>query len=106
MKYRQEIVNCFAMHPWMLRDASYHSKLPKDIADWYCYVEDCGHNILALPKSLVDDAFATDNIQGFLAPVAVRTVLRGYVMRDGYVVVDVRYDPFLGIYTPDGDDEY
>lgn len=106
MKFRQEIVNSFASHPWILHDTPYHSKLPSDIEDWHCYVEDCGHSILCLPKCMVDEAFATDNIQVFLTPIAVRTVLRGYSIRDGYVVVDVEYDRFLGIDTPDDDDEY
>lgn len=106
MRYRQEIRDVFSSCPEMLVERPYHSALPSDILKWHCYVADCGHNILCLPKCLVDEVFATENIQGFLAPIAVRTVLRGYLMREGYVIVDVEYDPLLGIDTPDGDDEY
>lgn len=106
MKYRQEIMDAFSSCPGLLVKRAYHSTLPPDISAWYCYLSDCGHSILCLPECLADEASATDNVQDFLAPVSVKTVLRGYRMREGYVVVDVEYDRLFGISTPDEDDEY
>lgn len=106
MNNREIVMNFFKSFPEMLSSVPYHSELPSDIAEWHCYVADCGHNILSLPKCLVEEALASNNIQGFLAPVSVKTVLRGYQMLEGYVVVDVKFDPLLGIDGPEDDEEY
>lgn len=80
--------------------------LPPELWRWYCYYPDCGHSICIIIKSMADAAFQSGAPQNYLAPIPVKTALRGYEIRDGYIVVDVEYDEFLGIKTPSEDSEY
>lgn len=86
---------------------AYERQLPADLAPWHCYTIDGGHNILATIPMLLT-ANPTDP-EAFLVPIPVQSVLRGYEMRDGYVLAldpRISYDRNLGLVTPRGDDEY
>lgn len=85
------------------RDALYHSDLPNELSPWYLYPYDSGHSILCVLKA--DWDLHTDKTQ-LQVPVPVKTVLRGYEIRDGFVVVDVPYDETLGLRAPPEDDEF
>ena len=82
----------------------YPARLHVALTEWYCYTVDGGHSILAALKS----AYTPDaDPSTFLAPVPVKTVLRGYaITEDGYILVDVPYDPELGLITDPADAEY
>lgn len=81
----------------------YPAPLPADVLPWYAYTRDGGHSIVcALAQHYQPDTDLTDE----LVPVPVKTVLRGYTVRGGYVVVDAAYRPDVGLVTPPEDDEF
>ena len=85
----------------------YHSPLPAELAEWYCYTVDGGHSILCLLERDAGEAAASHNLTDHLVPCPVRAVLRaGYRIQRGYVVVDLPSDQELGLLTEAGDDEY
>lgn len=83
------------------RRHSYLRPLPVDLVPWYVYVRDVGHSIVCRLKDSVPD----EDIAAYMVVIPVRTVLRGYEMNNGIVVVDWPFDPDLGLMTPYGDDE-
>lgn len=116
----------------MYRDTPYVRELPVELAPWHGYLLDAGHCIWSIPgksvrtftnsaRSLVCDehhiqAAAYDvndvmskndlEIQEWLIPASVKSVLRGYKIVRGYVVNNLAYDPDIGLLQPDGDDEF
>ena len=80
----------------------YHAPLPAELANWYAYASDCGHNVVCLLKR---DYRETGDLKGSLVPVPVKAVLRGYEIKRGYVVVDVAYSAQVGLLTDPSDDE-
>lgn len=88
---------------YLVEGVRYHSELPAELAAWYVYTSDGGHSIVAVLAATMSGAA---DLTRLLVPVPVRSVLRGYELRDGYVVVDLPYDPALGLLTPAEDDEY
>ena len=90
-----------AIGPYLVRGRRYHSPLPPELHRWYAYTVDGGHSIVCrLRGHMTDDPFSD------LIPVPVQSVLRGYTVEGGYVVVDLPYDPDLGLITPEEDDEF
>jgi hypothetical protein len=85
------------------RDALYHSDLPNELSTLYLYPYDSGHSILCVLKTDWDLDVDKTQLQ---VPVPVKTVLRGYEIRDSFVVVDVPYDETLGLRAPVQDHEY
>lgn len=103
MNARESIIRT-ALGPWYVPGKQYHSSLPPELATWYCYPSDSGHSILCVLKQHYRPG--EDNT-GYLVPVPVKTVLRtGYAVDNGYIVVDLPYDPKLGLVTPHEDDEF
>ncbi len=43
--------------------------------------------------------------ENYMIPIPVKTVMRDYQIRDGFVIVDLPYDE-CGVITPEEDDEY
>jgi hypothetical protein len=86
------------MSPHMLRfDRAYPGRLGRELQVWHAYVLDSGHSIFCLLAGQED---------GGLIPAPVRSVLRGYTIReDGYVVADLPYDRQLGLLVPEDDEE-
>lgn len=87
---------------------AYPGTLPADLAPWHCYTVDGGHSILAtIPLLLTANPTDPDS---FLVPIPVKSVLRGYELREpGYVLAlspRISYDRNLGLVTPREDDEY
>lgn len=81
-------------------DAHYHTPLPVEVAPFYCYPLDSGHSILAVPSGLEPRV-------EHLVPVPVATMLRlGWFMQDGLPVVDLPYDPELGLVVEPADEEW
>ncbi len=66
----------------------YHSPLPGDVAQWYVYTRNSGHRILSvINKDLVENMSERD-YEERLVSVPVKTVLRGYTIQSGFVVID------------------
>jgi hypothetical protein len=85
------------------RTKSYPQTLPPELQRWYCYPLDGGHSIVVAIAS----RYASDRSpEEFLVPAPVKTVLRGYESRDGYIVVDLPYNNDVGLITPAGDEEF
>jgi len=83
---------------------SYPEPLPPDLAPWYVYTQDGGHQIaIALASFYRPGASPAD----FVVPAPVRAVLRqGWTVRDGWVVCDLPYDTDMGLITDPGGNEY
>jgi hypothetical protein len=85
----------------------YHTKLPPELEAFYTYTPDGGHSIECLLAEQSAEAFTTHSVRDHLVPCPVKAVLRvGYRVQRGYVVVDLPYDPDLGLLTEPEDDEY
>jgi hypothetical protein len=79
----------------------YHSPLPKELEQFYCYMQDGGHCILVLLPGCKNRP-----VEDYIIPAPVKAVLRrGYTVQDGYVVCDLPYSESLGL-TCAKDDEY
>ncbi len=103
----QDIIRA-TLGPYLVDGKKYPVELPKEIAPWYCYLADSGHNVLALLVSSMSPGLQPDSpeILKLLCPVPVKTVLRSYERFGPYVLVDVPYSERFGLMPPDGDDEY
>lgn len=85
----------------------YHSPLPKDLRDWYCYMPDGGHSILAALGQHVTEDMGSKALGELLIALPVKTVLRDYHLQAGVPVVGgVEYDSTVGARVPNGDTEY
>jgi hypothetical protein len=88
---------------YYVADKSYHSDLPGELHPWYVYLSDCGHNIVCI---LARDYQENGELTKFLLPVPVKTVLRDYQIKNGYVVVDLPYSSEEGLLISEEDDEF
>lgn len=91
---------------WEVTGKKYHSQLPDDAMPWYVYTQDGGHSAFAIAEFHARAAFESDDPTQFLIPMPVKIVLRGYRVRDGFLVVDAPYDNSLGLLTSDEDHEF
>jgi hypothetical protein len=77
--------------------------LPDELKSWYCYTNAYGHSLAVALKS----RFASHKAPlQFLELAPVKTVLRGYDVVDGYIVIDVPYTTQIGLQVPPGDREW
>jgi len=87
---------------FLVEGKEYPTPLPNALKRWYCYASGHGHSIASVLKScLMSYQFPMHYLE--LAPV--KTVLRGYDVVDGYIVIDVAYSPQNGLRVPPGDSE-
>ncbi len=102
--HAQRLIDVVAID--FLVDGKFYSKpLPVDLHIWYCYTSDSGHSIMCAIKSLYTPG--GDDIENFLVPVSVKSVLRaGYSEQDGFIVVDLPYDSQVGLMTPEEEYEF
>ena len=76
------------------------ARIPKEIRFAYTYNSETGHSILAIPSCLANESKGRET--DYLIPMPLRYVLeKGYVLRDGYLYVDVKYDPVFGADIPE-----
>lgn len=66
----------------------YHTPLPGDIAQWYVYTLNSGHRILCVLNKDLDDNMTGIDYEDRLVSLPVKTVLRGYAVKNGFVVID------------------
>ena len=88
---------------FLVSGKTYPGDVPTQLKPWYAYCSDGGHCIVCCLKQ---DYKEDGDLSDYLLPVPVKSVLRGYTMRRGYVVVDLPYSPELGLITPHEDDEF
>ena len=115
----------------MYRDIQYSGSLPAELEPWHGYLTDAGHCIWSIPggttRSLPQgsgnflmpeesyaDVAAYDvtqlmlkgdkEIQSWLIPASVKSVLRGYKIVRGYVVCNLLYDADFGLIDVEDDD--
>jgi hypothetical protein len=85
----------------VIQGMTYHSPLPIELAQFYCYVEDAGHCILSVLPG------REGPVENYVVPLPVKAVLRtGYWVENGYVYCSVPYDAFLGAVCDEDDYEY
>ena len=82
---------------------SYPRELPVELQPWHGYCNDGGHCIVCCLK---EDFQPGEDLTIKLVPAPVKTVLRCYEIREGYVVVDIPYSPTLGLMAPPEDNEF
>lgn len=76
------------------------AQVPKEIRFAYTYNSETGHSILAIPSCFAEKSKGRE--MDYLVPMPMRYVLeKGYVLRDGYLYVDVKYDPVFGADIPE-----
>jgi hypothetical protein len=88
---------------YYVADRFYYTDLPLEIQPWYVYLSDCGHNIVCILES---DYRAGEDLTKFLLPVPVKAALKNYRIANGYVVVNIPYDPKEGLLISERDDEF
>lgn len=83
----------------------YPYPLPPELVHWYCYTSDGGHSIAALLDGLIEP---NEELWQQLCPLPVKTLLRGYRIKKGFVVAEkgFRYDSTIGLRTSGVDDEF
>jgi len=120
---------CFRGMNHMIQDRPYQNPLPEELRAWHIYLSDCGHCIVGIPGKVspsdedslffsgpvlppvsrdLDEIFAKGKESAImqLAPISVKTVLRGYSIRNGLVVAhEAAYHNQLGILNDDDEDD-
>ncbi len=84
----------------------YHSPLPGDILPWYVYTAISGHRVLCVLRKNISDNMTESEYQNRLLSAPVKTVLRGYTVQDGFVVIDSEYSADTGFVTEMEDREF
>lgn len=84
----------------------YHSPLPDDISQWYVYTRKSGHRILCVLKKDLAADMTQAEYENLLVSAAVKTVLHGYTVENGFVVIDSDYDIEKGFCTEELDREF
>lgn len=89
---------------WLVPDQRYHSRLPRDLARWYCYDRRGGHGVLVAPRHSLRDEIP---VLQHMVHIPVKTALRGYAVTiGGVVVVDLPRDPAMRATMQAADVEY
>ena len=85
----------------------YYKKLPEELEEFYDYLPDCGHSIMAIPECILEKAIKNGNLDLFVCPFPVKYVLeKGYRIYENHVVCDAKYREDMGLMV-DGDyDEF
>ena len=84
----------------------YHSPLPGDITPWYVYTRNSGHRILCVLKNSLKENMTEADYENKLLSAPVKTVLRGYTMKDDFVIVDFDSNSDTGFCTETEDREF
>jgi len=88
---------------YLVPGKTYPHPLPPELRQWYCYTIDGGHSIMIAVKTHYSPDKGVDE---FLVPAPVKTVLRGYERKDGYILVDLPYSAKIGLVVPECDEEF
>lgn len=98
---KDELIEKAGLKNMVVPGMRYHSPLPPELEQFYCYVNDSGHCILVVLAS------QSGSPEENLVPASVKTVLkRGYTVKDGYVWCDIPYSEELGLLEEEEDYEF
>jgi len=84
----------------------YPSPLPADISPWYVYTGKSGHRILCVLNNNLSANMTEADYENRLVSAPVKTVLRGYTIQNGFVIVDCEYDAVAGFAAEPEDREF
>ena len=84
----------------------YHTQLPGELSRWYVYTRGSGHRILCVLKKTITDGMTDADYESLLVSAPVKTVLRGYTVERGFVVVDCEYDMGSGFAAENEEREF
>lgn len=84
----------------------YHTTLPEEIKQWYVYTAKSGHRILCVLKKDISGEMSEAQYEERLVSAPVKTVLRGYTVEKGFVVIESEYDAEKGFPTEGDDGEF
>lgn len=84
----------------------YHSPLPGDLAPWYVYTVKSGYRILCVLRNDIAGCVSDADYRSRLVSAPVKTVLRGYDILNGFVVIDSTYSPDTGFISEQEDREF
>ncbi len=84
----------------------YHSPLPVDISPWYVYTRNSGHRVLCVLRKNISGNMTEADYRNMLVSAPVKTVLRGYTIQDGFVIIDSGYHTDTGFNTELEDREF
>ncbi len=99
-----ELIRKAGLERMVMRGKKYHSPLPFELEDAYCYTLDGGHSIIVVIESEYKEG---EPIESFLVPAPVKAIIRhGYRIKDGYVWSNIPYSKEIGLETEAGDDEF
>ncbi len=87
------------------QERPYPRPLPPELAPWHVYPPDAGHSILCVLHAHLPSVDWHD-VSPQLIPVPVRSVLRGYTVDRGVVVVDLPFSEPCGLEVDESDTEY
>lgn len=96
------------LEAWHVEGRRYTRSLPPELEAAYAYISDSGHSLIVLIDELVEGP----NVDDYLLPVPVRTVLRlGYRVDDNGIVhvrsgPGVSYSREVGLVVPEEDEEW
>lgn len=73
--------------------------LPKDLAEYYVYLVDNGHSVVAVTPVHAEKAKKEGHdLEDYEVPIPVDYILeKGYVIEDGVVICDFPYDSEWGV---------
>lgn len=99
-----ELIQKAGLESLVVRGKKYHSPLPFELEDAYCYTLDGGHSIIVV----IESEYRKDEpVENFLVPAPIKTIIRhGYIVKDGYVWSKIPYSKEIGLVTEEGDDEF
>jgi hypothetical protein len=90
-----DLVRKAGLEMYVVQGKTYPGVLPAGLRDSYCYTKDGGHSIIVVLENEYNPA---EPVENFLAPAAVKTVLKnGYTIRDGYVWCNIPFDSLTGL---------
>ena len=100
----EERIRKAGLERYVVRGKMYHTPLPFELEDAYCYVIDSGHCIIVVLENEYQEG---KSIENFLAPAPIKTIIRhGYEVKDGCVWSRVPYSKTLGLICEPEDDEF
>lgn len=88
---------------FLVQGKRYPAKISDVSAMWYCYTRAYGHTIAVALKSRFT---LYQSPLSLLELALVKTVLRGYDVVGGYIVIDMSYTSPSGLRVPLGDREW
>lgn len=82
--------------------------LTSDLKPYYAYITDCGHSIMAVPKTLLAQHEGTsEELWQFEVPIPVKYLLtHTFYIYEGYIIIDVPYNSVFGVEVEEGYEEY